>query len=180
MVALTSCECGLEQFVELFVVVLGVSSRRRRANVSAGVADFPLLLAHVSEQVAHAWLHKRPATLVLWLFLRPHDLRVLIAVKLFLKNPEREWRQLLKSDDGDVLNVLFGALLLQIIIDLAAAEHDSADLVVRDHVFALVTDHLQESQARAEVLNVRTRRFVLQQFLRGNHNKRLAEGTAHL
>ena len=64
------------------------------------------------KEVAHAWLNERPGTLILWLFLGPHDVCVLVAIKAGLDSSEREWRELLHSDDSDVLNVSLGAFSL--------------------------------------------------------------------
>src|SRR5438034_274538 len=89
------------------------------AGVASRVGDF------AAKERAQSWLDESPSPHVLRFFLAPHELRVLwkrlehFAQPFFCK-----WIQLLDANDRCVVNLALGAILQQIVIDLARAEDD--------------------------------------------------------
>lgn len=61
-------------------MVLVVPSRSRRANSSSGIFYFLLLRLDALKEVSHAWLDERPGSLILRLFLSPHDVCILVSI----------------------------------------------------------------------------------------------------
>ena len=67
-------------------------------------------------------LHEEPGPLVLWLVLAPHQLaQVGILLQFCSECLVREGIELLDTDDGRVERLLLGALLDQVVVDLARA-----------------------------------------------------------
>jgi hypothetical protein len=87
---------------------------------------------------------------------------------------------LFHSYDGDVLNTSLGTLGLKVVVNLAAAEDDSSDLVVGNWAKSNVIDNLSEPQSLAELLNVGARTSQLQKFFRRHNDSGLAEWSPHL
>ena len=90
----------------------------------------------------------------------------------------REGVELFDADDGDVAPVLVAAFLQQVVVNLAAAQHDAADLCIGQQ-FVDFANHRAEGAAR-QFLQVAHRQFVAQERFGRHHNQRFAEGAEYL
>lgn len=135
------------------------------ADVSAGVRHFSCLELDTFQEVSEAGLDERVGTLVLWFFLGPHDLSILVSFQGALDTSEWEWSQLFDSNDGDVIRVTFGPFGFQVVVDLATAEDNLSNLVISDHFFAGIVDNLDESQTLSEFLDFGASLSQFEEFL---------------
>lgn len=150
----SSGEDVVDEGGELGSVLLAVASGGRSTDVSACVVHVRVLVVEGFELVDEARLNEGPRALVLWLFLGPDDLSVLVLAKIPLNVAEWEWSDLLHTHDGDIVGASLRALRVQIVEDLTRAENDLADLVVSNERLVLVIDDLLEAETSVEVLNV--------------------------
>ena len=143
----------------------------RRAGVAASVHDvFPAVVLSVIEQSLDTGLSEAPGTSVERLLLGPDDrLGVRVLVKVLLQLLPREGVQLLKTGDGDVVNLVIGAVLVEGGPDLTRAKNDSVNLLRRLDGARLVLrvgdDPLEASILASELLNVAAGQRVTEQRL---------------
>lgn len=84
----------------------------------------------VVQKGLNAGLGEAPGTGVERLLLRPDDgLGVGVLVKVLLQLLPREGVELLEASDGDVVDLVVGAVLVQGGVDLASAKNDTLDLL---------------------------------------------------
>jgi hypothetical protein len=77
-------------------------------------------------------LHKAPSSLVFVFFLGPANFCVLVKIKLFDNVCEGEWRQLLNSDDSDVLLAQLLSFCNEIVVNLTSAQDNFSYIVWYD------------------------------------------------
>src|SRR5438034_2243730 len=139
-------QLGGHEGLLLDFVDLGDTRRRRRGRPAAGVQH----RAASRHQFLQTMTDLVPGALILRFLLAPHDLaRVGVAVEHRLVLIAREGIELLDAHQRHVAQRLLAALLQQIEIHLAAAEHDPLHLL-RGHIVDLA-DHAREA-ATAEIL----------------------------
>src|SRR6185436_3377632 len=99
---------------------------RTRGRASGGAAACVLWALATGQDVLEPILNKRPAAHVLRLFLRPHNLlRIRIAGERFAQTVRRKRIELLEAHNRDTPILSLLSSLDQVVIDLAAAQHDS-------------------------------------------------------
>lgn len=136
------------------------TSGHRGTGVATGVHDvFSVVVLSVIEQGLDTRLGEAPGTGVERLLLGPDDgLGVGVLVEVLLELLPGEGVQLLKAGDGNVVEVVVGAVLVKGGVDLTGAEDDTLNLVVRLDVASLVLgvgdDPLEASVLTRELLNV--------------------------
>ena len=106
------------------------AGRRRGGGRTAGVADALVLRIDMGKHPFEIGVDERPGAHVLRLFLAPDHFGVAEARQLVDQRLGRERIELLDAQQVDVVDAALFALLQQVVIDLAGAEHDAADLVV--------------------------------------------------
>src|SRR4051794_27231780 len=97
---------------------------------AAGVARTLRLAADLAEHPFDIGLDEGPRTHVLRLLLAPDDLGALEPRQLLDKSLERERVELLDAQQIDVVDAALLALVVEIVIDLAGTDDDTADLLV--------------------------------------------------
>src|SRR5215467_4634763 len=95
------------------------------------------------EDLFDAPVDKGPGAHILRLLLAPDDLGVAVALQHFGQRIERERIELLNPHQRDALLSALGAVLCQIEIDLARAQHDAAHCVIRSDIAALADDAME-------------------------------------
>ena len=75
-------------------------------------------------------LDEAPRSHILRLFLAPHHLGFRKSAELLNQGPRRERVELLDAQEIDVVDVPLLALLVEVVLDLAGAEHHALDLGV--------------------------------------------------
>jgi hypothetical protein len=109
------------------------TSGGRGAGVAAGVHDvLAVVVLCLVEEGLDAGLGVAPGAGVEGLLLGPDDgLGVGVLVEVLAQLLPREGVELLDAGEGDVVDVVGGAVLVQRGVHLARAQHDAVDLVVR-------------------------------------------------
>src|SRR5262249_62388269 len=127
-------------------------------------------------------LNEAPSAHVPRLLLAPDHLGILEARKLLDQRAGRERIQLLEPEQVDIVDPALLALLVEIVIDLAGAEHHSPDLGVGNELDRLVRQELRivpqkavEGRATSELREARYHPLVTEQRLRRHQHQRLAE-----
>jgi hypothetical protein len=128
------------------------------------------ILSNVLEDVLQSRLHECPSTLVLRLFLYPHDFSILVLLDLSGDIPEGEGTQLLDSADGDVILAFLGSCILDIVVDLAWAEENLPDFVISHDILVHVSNDSLESESLLELLDVWASVFKSEELLGRDHN----------
>src|SRR5690606_18978377 len=164
---------GHERLLLTHVQRVDARRRRRRAR-TAGVEQLMLVGQRFLETVAD----RIPRGLVLQFFLTPYALR---RVRIAADRPRilfnRERVELLDAHNCDTVELLGATSLDELVVDLAAAEHDSLHVLRFDRVG--LADQRLKAPAR-ELLERRDRETVPQQALRRQHAQRLAQRAEHL
>src|ERR1700761_1486070 len=166
---LRSGEAIVEESLELGEMLRHEPRRGRRRRRTPGVAGALRLTADLAQHPFEIGLDEAPRAHVLGLLLTPDDLRLLKTGKLLHQRLDRERIELLHPEQVDVVDAALLALIIKIVIDLARADDDAADLIVLGELdlFALVRLRVIPQQAvktgsRAEGFEVRDRAFVAQ------------------
>jgi hypothetical protein len=113
-------------------VCLGKSDGGGGHNWSSSVLDGQVLLADVFQDVSHPWHCICVRSSILWLFLSPSHRGVAVLFELLFDGSKWEWAKTLNSDDGNVVVSLGCSFSLKIVVNLARAEDDLSDFVVRN------------------------------------------------
>src|SRR5207344_2383727 len=116
-----------EQRLQFQLVLPGNPSRRRRRGRAPGVARPPMPRLDMVEHPLEIWLDEAPRSHVLRLFLAPHHLGLGESRQLLDQRPRRKRVELLDAQEIDVVHPALLALLVEIVIDLAGAEHHALD-----------------------------------------------------
>lgn len=130
------------------------------AGVAASVHDvLAVVVLGLVEKSLDTRLSKAPSTSVERLLLTPDDgLGVGVAVEVLLELLPGEGVELLKTGDGDVVDLVVSAVLVQGGVDLARAKNDTVDLLLGHEVAIGVLGVLDEGAElgvlAGEVLNV--------------------------
>src|SRR5262245_29375351 len=111
-------------------MLAGKARRRRRRRGTTGVARPSMLRLDMVEHPFEIWLDKAPCSHVLGLLLAPHHLSAGKSRQLLDQGPRRERVELLDAQEIDVVESALLALLVEVVIDLAGAEHHVLDLGV--------------------------------------------------
>src|SRR6185437_14112883 len=119
-----------EQRLQFQLVLAGNPSRRRRRGRASGIARPPVPRLDMVEHPFEIWLDEAPRSHVLRLFLAPHHLGLGESRQLLDQRPRRERVELLDAQEIDVVHPALLALLVEIVIDLAGAEHHALDFGV--------------------------------------------------
>lgn len=137
-------------------------------------------MTHVSELVPESTLNELPSTLVLRLLLGPLDFSIRVSRQGLRNRSEGEWRDLLDSDDGNIVDASLGSFGIQVVEDLSRAENDLFNLVIGSHICAVFINGSLESETLSKVFDVRVGSLELQEFLGCDDNQRLSEWSSHL
>ena len=122
-----------------------------------------------------------PCAHVARLFLAPHQFGALESSKLLDQRLQRHRIELLDPHQINIVDAALLALVVEIVIDLARAEHDPAnlaighqlDLFLRQHHSVIVEDAMERGVG-AELLQPRDRALVTQQGFRRHQDQGLA------
>src|SRR5579871_4306167 len=125
-----SRQAFVEERPELRQVLRHEPGRGRGRRRAPRVAWALRLAAHLPEHPLEIGLNEAPGPHVLGLLLAPDDLGLLEARQLLQQRLRGERIELLDPQQVDVVDPTLLALVVEIIIDLAGAEYDAADLVV--------------------------------------------------
>src|SRR5579871_1399800 len=120
----------VEERLELRQMLRHEPGRGRGRRWAPRVAWALRLASHLPEHPLEVGLDEAPGPHVLGLLLAPDDLGLLEARQLLQQRLRRERIELLDPEQVDVVDPTLLALVVEIIIDLAGAEYDAADLVV--------------------------------------------------
>lgn len=121
--------------LQKILLLLGVrrleTGGHRRAGVAAGVHHvLAVMVLRAVEQSLDARLSVAPGTSVERLLLRPDDgLGVRVLVEVLAELLPGEGVELLDAGDGNVVDLVVGAVLVKTGIDLARAEDDAVNLL---------------------------------------------------
>lgn len=142
----------------------------RRAGVATGVHHvLVVMVLRLVQHCLNARLRERPCTRVQRLLLGPHHrLGVGVRVQVLLQLLPREGVQLLNTRNGDIVDVVVRAVLLQSSVHLARAQNHTVNLVValdRALLVRRVGDDPGELRVTSEVLNARAGNGVTEQRL---------------
>ena len=117
------------------------SGGRRRRSVPTDVAGAAVLCLDLREHPLDIWFDKVPCSHVFRLFLAPHHVGLGEPSKFGDERPRRERIELLDAHQVDVVDAALLALLIEVVIDLAGAQHDALDLRIGDDL-AFVPEEL--------------------------------------
>jgi len=173
-------ESLLEDCLTLGVVLLGIASSCGGRDVSSNISRLVVRAANSFEKIPNAGLHEGPSTLVLGLILYPLHLSIGVTRELGLELAEREGAELLDAYDSDVVDTALGPLVVEIVVELAAAKQNFAYLEISDRLWVSVLEDVLESKAFAELFDCRISTTVLEELLALGNNERLAEGSPDL
>lgn len=163
-------EGHLQKFLLLFDVRRLQTSGDGCARVAARVHDvLAVVVLGLVQQSLDARLSKAPSTSVQRFFLGPDNrLGIRVAVQVFLELLPREGVELLNTCNGDIVNLVFGTVLVQRSIDLTCAKNDTRDFLARLDVLGLVSwvlDDPVELRITSKLLNVGARKRVAEERL---------------
>ncbi|QTK80393.1 hypothetical protein AT6N2_C2847 [Agrobacterium tumefaciens] len=163
------------------------AGRRRGGSRTARVADLLVLGVDMGQDPFQVRIDERPRTHVLRLFLAPDHLRIAETRQLVDERLGRERIELFDAQQIDIVNTALFTLFEQIIIDLARAHDDAANLRILLQLDRAVLDDLgivpQETVEGGLACKLGQRRrgaLVAQQRLRRHQDQRLAEVALHL
>src|SRR5690348_12082249 len=172
----------VEKRPELGEMLRHEPGRGRRRGRAPGVAGALRLAADLTQRPFQPRLEEAPCAHVLGLLLAPDDLGLLEARKLLDERFHRYRIELLDPEQVDIVHAALLALVVKIVVDLARAEHDAADLVVLDELDLLTLMRLRmipqqavEARPRAEGFEVRDRALVAQHRLGRHRDQGLPE-----
>src|SRR5215472_9337769 len=180
-------ECGLsqrlfQQLLELGEVLRHQAGGGRGRGRPARIARVPVLVADLLQHPADEGVDEEPRAHVARLLLAPDDRGLLEAGELGHQRLGRERIELLDAQEVDVVDAALLALLVEVEVDLAGAQHDAADLRIRDELDLLARQELrvvpQESMERGAGIHLgeaRDRALVAQQALRRHQDQRLPD-----
>ena len=137
-------------------------------------------MADFGQEIAESRLYEGPGTLILWLFLNPLNLSVLVTIQGRLDRAEGEWSQLFDSNDRDIFDSSLCTLLLEFVIDLSAAVKDLLDLVICNEVSGRIFKNMLESKPCFKFFYVAPCTSKFEKLFRDRNNKRLAEWSTNL
>ncbi|EGE56100.1 hypothetical protein RHECNPAF_750063 [Rhizobium etli CNPAF512] len=156
--------------------------RRRGGGRTAGIADALVLRIDMGKHPFEEGVDERPCAHVLRLFLTPDHFGIAEARQLVDERLGRERIKLFDAQQVDVVDTALFALFEKIVIDLAGAHDDAADLAVLLQLDRAVLDHLGiipeqavEGGFAGQLGQRRDRPLVAQQRLRRHQDQRLAE-----
>lgn len=168
---LLNTESHLQQILLLRLVHVFQTSGDRGTGVATRIHDvFSVMVLSLVEKRLDTGLDKTPSTSVEGLFLCPHNgLGVRVHVEVFLELLPWEGVELLDACEGDVVNLVVGAVLVQGGPDLASAENDAVNLLGgldgAGLVLGVGDDPLEAGIRASEVFNVRAGKGMTQQGL---------------
>src|SRR5215510_7387900 len=169
-----SIQCVVEQGLQLGKVLGHEAGGGRCRSGPAGIARTLVLGADLIEHPLDERIDEEPCAHVARLFLAPHDLGLFEARQLVHQRLGGKRVELLDPHEIDVVDAALLALLIEVVIDLAGAQHDTADLVV-GHQLRVIPQHPMEGGAAAQLVEPRYRPLVAQQALRRHQDQRLAD-----
>src|SRR5580704_13769487 len=103
----------------------GEAGGGRRSRRTPGIARTARRAADLVEHPFEIWLDEVPGAHVAGLLLAPHHLRLLEAAELLDQSLHRERIELLDPQEIHVVDAALLALLVEVEIDLAGAQHDA-------------------------------------------------------
>src|SRR3984957_17605607 len=127
---LRSGQAFVDEGLELRQMFRHETSRGRGRGSPSGVARALRLAAELAEHPFEIGLDEAPGAHVLGLLLTPDDLRFLEAGKLLHQRFDRERIELLHPEEVHVVDPALLALIVEIVVDLARADDNAANLVV--------------------------------------------------
>src|SRR5262245_7225646 len=178
----SSIQGVVEKRLELCEMLGHHAGGGRRGRRPADIARPALLGVGAGEGEFEIRLDEVPAAHVARLLLTPHHLGVLEAGQLLGQHLGGKRIELLDAHQIDVVDAVLLALLVEVVIDLAGAQDDAADLVVGDEADGVVARLLRivpqqpvEGGVGRELVKARDRALVAQQALRRHQDQRLAD-----
>lgn len=135
------------------------TSRHRCAGVTAGIHDvLVVMVLGVIQESLDTWLREAPCTSIQRLLLGPNNgLGIRVTVQILLELLPREGIKLLKAGEGDIVNLVVCAILVQRGPNLARAQDDTFNLLPWLDgpvlVFRVRDDPLESSVGSVKFLN---------------------------
>src|ERR1700733_14841111 len=177
-----SGQAFVNEGLELRQVFRHETGRGRGRGGASRIARALRLAAELAEHPFEIGLDEAPGPHVLGLLLTPDHLRCLETGELPHQRLDRERIELLDPQQVDVVDAALLALVIEIVVDLARADDNAADVDVLGELdlFALVRlgvipQQAVKARSRAERFEVGDRALVAQHRLRGHRDQRLAE-----
>lgn len=129
--ALLHGKSHFQQFFFFLLVHMFQTSGYRGTGVATSVHDVsPVVVLGLIEKSLDTRLGKAPSTSVEGLFLRPHNgLGIGVHVEVFLELLPWEGVQLFDTGEGNVVDLVVGAVLLQGSPNLTRTENDTVNLL---------------------------------------------------
>src|SRR5262249_9209678 len=125
-----SAKCLVEELLELCQMLRHLPDRGRGRRRTPRIAHGALLCADLVEYPLQENVDEEPGPHIARLFLAPDHLRLLEAGELGDQGLCREWIELLKPQDINVVDAAFFTFFVKVIVDLARAHDDAPDFVV--------------------------------------------------
>src|SRR5579885_1122500 len=156
--------------------------RGRSGSRPSGIAGAAILGADLVEHPLKKDIDKDPRAHIARLFLAPHDLGFLEARQL--RHQRLGWKriELLDTQEINVIDAALLALLIEVVIDLARADYDAADVGIGNeldllarHKLRIVPQQAMERSARPHIVELRNCPLVSQQRLRRHQDEGLSE-----
>src|SRR5271166_195428 len=177
-----SGEAVVEEGLELGEVFRREARGGRRRRRAPSVARALRKTADLGKHPFEIGLDEEPGAHVLGLLLAPDDLGFLEARQFLDQRLQGERIELLDAQKVDVVDAALLSLLIKVIVDLARAEDDAADLVVLGELdflapvrLGLIPQEPVEARTGTERLERRGGALVAQHRFWRHRDKRLAE-----
>src|SRR5512139_83991 len=172
----------VKELLELRQVLRHLTDGSRCRGRTSSIVHRAMLGADLVENPLQEHVDEEPCPHVARLFLAPDHLRLLEAGKYGDQGLGRKWIELLEAQEIDIVDTALLAFVVEIVIDLARAHDDAADLVVGDELDRFVWQQLRiipqqamERGAVRQLVQPRYRTLVAQQRFRRHQNERLAD-----
>src|ERR1700684_1166513 len=179
---LRSSQAFVDERLELRQMFRHETSRGRGRGSAPRIAGALRLAAELAEHPFEIGLDEAPGAHVLGLLLTPDHFRCLETGEFLHQRLDRERIELLHPEQIDIVDTALLALIVEIVVDLARADDNAADLVVLGELdlFALMRLRMIPQQAvkarsRSEGFQVGDRALVAQHRLRRHRDQRFAE-----
>src|SRR5580692_7115257 len=127
---LRSSQAFVDEGLDLRQMFRHETGRGRGRGRASGIARALRLAAELAEHPFEIGLDEAPGAHVPGLLLTPDHLRFLETGELLHERLDRERIELFDAQQIDVVDAALLALLIKVIVDLARAHHDAANLVV--------------------------------------------------
>src|SRR3974390_2798093 len=130
MAAMRLCQRLVQEMLELRRMYRRLPDRGRCRGGAAGIAGATMFGADLIEHPFQEDIDEHPTAHIARFFLTPDDFGLLEARELHHQRLGRKRVELLDAEQVDVVDAALFALLIEVVIDLAGAYDDAANLIV--------------------------------------------------